>query len=104
MTLPIEEIYGGQYLKSQIVISRGLSGKSLKISNVEVETAFDKQRIILSFHDLNERLSLKKSNAYALAESFGSDYLKWIEKDVSLSVEKLDSGKDSIKVTPIKGA
>jgi len=101
------EIYptaGGNLLNCQRAEELELWGKPLTIKSVEVRDIKGKQKAIVEFEEIEERLALNKTNAAILAEAFGDDTAAPIGKKVTLTKTKVQfSGRlvDSIVISPV---
>ena len=100
----VGDIYGGEggrFLNAAICDEEGLWGQKLTISGTEVRTIRDREKIVVSFEEIEDLLVLNATNAKILAECYGDDTDDWIGKRISLKkVKRNFRGKpvDAIEV------
>ena len=104
----VGEIYGGEsgrFLNARICDEEGLWNTALTIVEAEVRTIRDREKIVISFEEIEDVLVLNATNARILAEAYGDDTDDWKGKRVSLrKVKRTFQGKlvDAIEVEPLE--
>ncbi len=88
----VNDIYGGgDFLKTDDVTA----DLTLTIKSEELRALNDKDKIVLSFEEINKTLVLNKINAQRIAEHHGEDTKLWIGKKITLYRTTTEmSGKD----------
>lgn len=90
----VDEVYGGNYINAATLKSERLVNKLLTISGagtMEIgQGEKSKNKIALSFKEIEKRLILNKTNAAILSESFGNETDEWIEKKIKLNITKVN--------------
>lgn len=90
------------YLNASKLIELGLKNRKLTIEKVEwlKFKAEEKEKLLLSFAGVKEKMVVSRENANMLQEAFGSDEESWKGKDIVLVITKGDfKGQSYDKIT-----
>lgn len=87
----VSETYptAGNFLKAETVKEKKLVGKKLTIAGVEKITLQEKDKLVLSFKDIEDKLVLNSTNANILSEAFGDESDDWTGKTIELTLVKV---------------
>lgn len=105
----VSEVYTStmQYrplLNAKLCSEKKLWGAVLTVSDVRLATIRGRQKIVLSFKELQDaELALNSTNANTLADAWGDDAGKWIGKKLRIvKVRRTYEGKavDAIQTVP----
>lgn len=95
---------GGRFLNAELVSEQDLWGVVLTIAKWEKRTIKDRDKIVLSFKEIEDLLVLNATNAQILAEAWGDETDDWVDKQLSLrKVKRNYQGKlvNAIEVEPL---
>lgn len=81
--MSVRDLYpsNSKYLKAEDL--KGMAHK-VQIESALVESAFNKQRLVLSFIGKEKKLSLNRTNAMILADGFGDQHQQWLGKEIEI--------------------
>ena len=102
----ISEMFPSRFFRATDIPRRGQTLVITDVSQEEVSDGETKQtKWALKFKDEDRLLVLNKTNATILAEAFGSDTDRWVDKAVALRTEKVSFGgrmTDGIRVAAVQ--
>ena len=88
----VSDVYASaaNFLNAKTVRSGGLIGRKLTIKDIEKDVIgqSQKEKLVISFDEIEQRLALNTTNARILAEAWGEEYKRWIGKQLMLQVTK----------------
>jgi hypothetical protein len=79
---------GTSFLNAKVVKDEGIEGKMLTIENVQKREFDDKQKLTLSFNEIEQDLALNQTNITILCDAFGQETDRWNGRAISLTLVK----------------
>jgi hypothetical protein len=85
-----------EFLKGRFLKADELTGRPplvLRIKNVAQEEFQGDSKLVLEFHNFEQKLTLNKSRLLVLAQMFGSNTVLWIDREITLVSMPIASGR-----------
>jgi hypothetical protein len=100
-------IGGGKLLSAKVVKDDMIEGKHLTIEGVRVQAFEEREKLALSFDEIDYDMVLNATNTKILAAEFGHESDRWIGKKILLLLSKTNfqgSLVDTVVIKPVKEA